>query len=265
MQALSYLITYRESDSSERRENLFAVLRWLAQWPEIEVVVIEQDSVPRLEHDLPRAKGGVGFAYNPGPMNKAWGLNVAARVAHAPLLALGDADLIVPRALPEAAERCSPGRAVKPYRSIVDLSEDESRRVRGGDWSFAPSRATGIPKNREAQGEHVVFAGGLFVLHRDAYLQLGGFDERFVGWGGEDDAMTMKLQRAGLALSEVGDEPALHLWHPRSHESTLGQPRYDSNRALLADYATYTDAELTRLCEVQRQTMGNRHKYRPVA
>jgi hypothetical protein len=265
VQPLSYLITYRESGSSERRENLFAVLRWLAQWPEIQVVVIEQDSVPRLERERSPAEGGARLAYNPGAFNKAWGLNVAARMARRPLLALADADLIVSRALPEAAERCSPGHAVKPYRSIVDLTAEESARVRAGEWSFAPSRAAGRPKNREAQGEQVVFAGGLFVIHRDAYLQLCGFDERFVGWGGEDDAMTVKLQRAGVALSEVGDEPALHLWHPRSRESTLGQPSYDANRALLADYATYSDAEFTRLCEVQRQTMGNRHKYRPPA
>jgi len=265
VRALSYLITYRESGSSERRENLFAVLRWLAQWPEIDLVVIEQDSVPRLERDPSQPNCSMGLAYNPGPFNKAWGLNVAARMARGPLLALADADLIVPRALPGAVERCSPGHAVKPYRSIVDLTVVESKRVRAGEWGFAPRRAAGAPLNREAQGEHVVFAGGLFVIHRDDYLQLGGFDERFVGWGGEDDAMTVKLRRAGVALSEIGDEPALHLWHPRPRESTLGQPRYDANRALLADYATYSDAQFTRLCEVQRQTMGNRHKYRPAA
>jgi hypothetical protein len=265
VQDLSYLITYRESGSSERRENLFAVLRWLAQWPEIQVVVIEQDRAPQIERELLGAKGGARLAYNPGAFNKAWGLNVAASMASGPLLALADADLIVPRALPEAAERCRPGHAVKPYRSIVDLTAEESARVRTGEWGFVPSRTSGVPKNREGRGEQVVFAGGLFLIHRDTYLQLGGFDERFVGWGGEDDAMTVKLQRAGVALSEIGDEPALHLWHPRSHESTFGQPSYDANRALLADYATYGDAQFARLCEVQRQTMGNRHKYRPAA
>jgi len=265
MEALSYLITYREGGSSERRENLFAVLRWFAQWPQIEVVVIEQDHVPSLERELPRMSGGARLAYNPGAFNKAWGLNVAARMARGPLLALADADLIVPDALPAAAERCGPGHAVKPYRTIVDLDAEESGRVRAGEWSFAPARAAGLPKNREGQGEQVVFAGGLFVIHRDTYLRLGGFDERFVGWGGEDDAMTVKLRRAGVVLSEIGDEPALHLWHPRSRESTFGQPHYDANRALLADYATYGDGEFARLCEVQRQTMGNRHKYRPAA
>ncbi len=66
MQGLSYLITYRESGSDERRANLLAVLSWLEQWPEIDIVVVEQDAVPRLDAPLNRA-GVARFAYNPGP------------------------------------------------------------------------------------------------------------------------------------------------------------------------------------------------------
>jgi GT2 family glycosyltransferase len=263
MQGLSYLLTYRESDRVDRRANLLAVLDWLAQWPKTEVIVVEQDAVPRLDPSS-ALRNGSAFAYNPGAFNKAWGFNVAARLARGPLLALADADVIVPRALPEAARRCRRGQAVKPYRSIVDLSPEETKRVRSGEWSFAPRRAPDAPPNREGKGETVVFGGGSFIIHRQTYFALGGFDERFRGWGGEDDAMTRKLERAGVALSEIGDEPALHLWHPRSQVSTYAQPHYEANRRLLADYASYADAEFTRLCEVQRQVMGNVRKYRPL-
>jgi GT2 family glycosyltransferase len=266
MQGLSYLITYREAGSSDRRENLLAVLRWLAQWPETQVIVIEQDTIPWLDREPPLPKSGAGLAYNPGPFNKAWGLNVAARVARGPVLALADTDVIVPRALPDAVQRCQRGQgAVKPYRTIVDLTPEETARVRGGDWGFVPARPPDASRNREEQGEHVVFAGGLFVIQRETYLRLGGFDERFLGWGGEDDAMTAKLERAGVKLAEVGAEPALHLWHPRPPKSTFGQPHDEANRRRRADYAAYSDAEFARLCEVQRQTMGNLHKYRPAS
>jgi len=261
MQALSYLLTYRES-GPDRRDNLLAVLSWLRQWPEVEIIVVEQDSVPRLDRG-PMLPNGAAFAYNAGPFNKAWGFNVAARMGSGPLLALADADVIVPRALPEAIRRCTPGHAVKPYRSIVDLSPEETACVRGGEFTYAPTRPPGTPRNREGQGEHIVFGGGLFLIRRKTYLRLGGFDERFLGWGGEDDAMTRKLERAGIALSEIGEEPALHLWHPRSRDSTYDQPHYEANRTLLADYATYSDADFIRICEVQRQVMGNAHKYRP--
>jgi GT2 family glycosyltransferase len=126
-----------------------------------------------------------------------------------------------------------------------------------------PKRPAETPPNREARQEFIVFAGGLFVIRREAYLRLGGFDERFRGWGGEDDAMTIKLRRSGMPLAECGERPALHLWHSREPGATTGQPHYAANRQLLADYATYRDEELSRLCEVQRQVIGNPHKYSP--
>jgi hypothetical protein len=39
--------------------------------------------------------------------------------------------------------------------------------------------------------------------------------------------------------------------------------RNSDHLALLDAYHAYRDAEFTRLCEVQRQLMGNLHKYRP--
>jgi hypothetical protein len=255
MQGLSYLITYREAGSDERRDNLLAVISWLRQWPEIEVVVVEQDAVPRLDSPLEYGGGVARFAYNPGPFNKAWGLNVAVGFARGPLLAIGDADVIAPETFAVAAARCRDVAAVKPYRSIVDLTPAETERVRGGEWALQPARSVNALPNREGQGEHVVFAGGLF---------LSGFDERFRGWGGEDDAMTQKLRRCGVPVAQIAGPPALHLWHPRSPATTFGHRHYADNLALLEAYQGYSDAEFARLCEVGRQAMGNLHKYRPV-
>jgi|SRR5271165_6314909 len=263
MQGLSYLITYREAGSEERRANLLAVLSWLGQWPEIEIVVVEQDAVPRLDAPLVSGGGVVRFAYNPGPFNKAWGLNVAVGFARGSVLAIGDADVIAPHTFAAAVESCRDVAAVKPYRTIVDLTPEESFRVRGGEWGFDPPRPAHALPNREGQGEYVVFAGGLFLVQREWLIRLGGFDERFRGWGGEDDAMTQKLRRGGVPMTQIEGPPALHLWHPRSHETTFGHAHYAANVALLDAYHAYSDAQFARLCEVQRQLMGNLHKYRP--
>lgn len=67
----------------------------------------------------------------------------------------------------------------------------------------------------------------------------------------------------GMRVAECGERPALHLWHPRQPEAPHGQPYYAANRQLLADYQAYRDDELARLCEVQRQVIGNPHKYSP--
>ena len=147
----SYLITHRESDDSRRRDNLQAVLDWLTGFPEFEVIVVEQDSAPRLENIRASAACRHFYAYNPGPFNKSWGLNFAFRQASTALLAFGDGDIIVPGAqMAKAVEICARAyAAVNPYRRIVDLTPDESETVRRSAFDFTPKRAPGGTLNRD--------------------------------------------------------------------------------------------------------------------
>lgn len=51
---------------------------------------------------------------------------------------------------------------------------------------------------------------------------IGGFDERYTGYGGEDTDVAMRLDHRGGELWWVGGAPAYHQWHPvedppRSH------------------------------------------------
>jgi glycosyltransferase involved in cell wall biosynthesis len=260
------ILTYREGNTPERRANLMATLQWLAATPEFETIVVEQDTLPRLKGPLPHPRCKILYAYNPGPFNKSWGLNVGARVADSPVLVFGDADLIVPGMLAKSVQHCLGGATlVKPYRRLVDLYADESRLVR--NQPLAPPQHSDPAKaaDRKAQGEHLVLCGGMFALRRDAFWFLGGWDERFVGWGGEDDAFTYKLQRARVPTFEFDEVPALHLWHPRAAPGLEGQhEHYANNCALVERYRRYTDAELLRLAEVQSQIVGYREKYRPL-
>jgi predicted glycosyltransferase involved in capsule biosynthesis len=218
MDDTAYILTFRESGSAERRDNLLAIIQRLERLPLLEVIVFEQDRVPRLEVAATPSHRRVLFGYNPEPFNKSWGFNVAARQTARPTLVFADADVVVDEALDQAIAACRHGiDAAKPYRRITDLTRDESRRFRERDRDFVPNRPAESPPDREAQREFVVFAGGVFVIGREAYLRLGGFDERFLGWGGEDNAMSIKLERTGMRLAEYGECPALHLWHPREH------------------------------------------------
>lgn len=260
------ILTYRESGSPDRRANLLASLAWLARMPAFDVVVVEQDAFPRLTGGLPHPGCKVLFAYNPGPFNKAWGYNVGARAAASPVLIFADADVIVDGVLAGAVVLCRQNfQVVKPYRRLVDLTPAETALVREGSHDLVPARRADALPNREGSAEVIVLCGGLFLIRVDAFAQLGGWDERFRGWGGEDDALTYRIQRARLSTVELDERPALHLWHPRPVAATSGQPHYRSNCELLARYRRYSDGDLLRLAEVQRQAMGYREKYRPAA
>jgi glycosyltransferase involved in cell wall biosynthesis len=257
----SAILTYRGEGGGERRANLDAVLARLAALPGVEVIVVEQDRAPTLAPSAAAARCTHAFAPNAGPFNKSWGFNVGARMARGAVLAFCDADLLVGDSLDEALDLCMRGYAVaKPYVRMIDLDAQESAAIREGRAAAASIDAA--RPGREAIGEHIVLCGGLFAIRRDALVHVGGFDERFVGWGGEDDAMTIKVERARLSCVELDREVALHLHHPRPAAATFGHAHYAANRALLDNYARYDDATLARLAEVQWQLAGHPDKYR---
>ncbi len=251
------IVTYRGAPGSNRRANLDAVLAWLAHSPDLETIVVEQDAHPRLAAPLPHPRARVVFAYNAGPFNRAWGLNVGARMSEAGVLAFGDADVVMPGAFGPAVTRSArEAQVVKPYRRLVDLTADETARVRErGPWV--------CDLDGETRAGRDVLCGGWFAMRRGAFEALGGFDERFADGEGEDEAMTIKVERARLATLELDGGPAMRLWRPRPRATGEEGSRFAASRALLDDYAGYGDAALARLEAVGRQTCGRRDKYRP--
>lgn len=258
------IITFRQSDERARHDNLLAVLGWLARWPELPVVLIEQDEKPRLRAELPHPNLHYRFVCNPGPFNKSWGLNVGARLTAAPWLLFHDADIIIGHALDDALAARNEGyHAISPFDRMLDLDPDESAHVRGGAFDWLPARADLNQSDREVQGEFMPLAGASVLLSRSAYLAVGGWDERFVGWGGEDDAMSDLLRRAKVPAVEINTRPALHLYHQRSSSTTVNQPAYRNNLALLERQRQLNDAELVRSAAVRRALIGHPEKYGP--
>jgi hypothetical protein len=54
--------------------------------------------------------------------------------------------------------------------------------------------------------------GGSLAVGREAYDRIGGHDESFVGWGGEDVDFWDRAQT--LRLYSFAHLPFIHLWHP---------------------------------------------------
>ncbi|MBN1841172.1 MAG: glycosyltransferase [Deltaproteobacteria bacterium] len=58
--------------------------------------------------------------------------------------------------------------------------------------------------------------GGHFSIHREDIENVNGFDENFIGWGGEDENLGIRLVTAGSrGRSVIRKARCLHLWHSK--------------------------------------------------
>ncbi len=55
-----------------------------------------------------------------------------------------------------------------------------------------------------------------FSIHRKDLEAINGYDENFIGWGGEDEDISLRMVKAGYrGKSIIRDAKVLHLWHPK--------------------------------------------------
>lgn len=254
-------MTFRVGASEYRLKNLIKVLSWHAQTHSYPIVLVEQDkSSQLLDINFPGRVSHI-FVRNAGPFNKAWGLNIGAASCRSEKLIFTDADNLMHKSLKEAVDLCCPVyHFVKPYRQFIDLSQEQTDYIL--DESSTESVDFSRPDwfaQRENRGETFSLCSGTFIISRDLFDKLGGWDERFLGWGGEDDALSYKLQRMQPPSLGLSDNCVFHLWHPKA---PVDEFHYLKNLEVLARYKTYTNNQLLWMSELQRQGKASVDKYK---
>jgi glycosyltransferase involved in cell wall biosynthesis len=102
--------------------------------------------------------------------------------------------------------------AITNLAALVPASERRSlARRRRKAWWHAITRHPTKPR----------LAGGDFGVWRDDFERVNGFDERFVGWGQEDDDLGLRLRASGVRLETIlGQTHSLHVWHDTDATAT---------------------------------------------
>ena len=142
---------------------------------------------------------------------------------------------------------------------LIDLSG--SQRLDFIEQGNLPPNLIKEKINREGIGEYICFCGGVFLMRKDKYLEIGGMDERFEGWGGEDDAMSIRMVKSDVTRLIRQHQIGFHLWHPRPKNDRYGHQKYLDNIALLRQYQMMTPLEVDRLNKNSAATIGNLAKY----
>ncbi len=260
---LSYLITFRESNS-ERTRVLDYILQQIIPISNVEVCLVEQDSQPRLLEQVERyndSSFNYIFVKNSGSFNKAWGLNIAARESTGEQLIFADADILLTTTAFQSIknELANRADAINPYSVLVDLSSEETSELLAEQSSLDLERTT-EQLNRIERGQHIPFCGGIFAITRQLFETCGGMDERFESWGGDDDVMSIRVSNFATNLMTL-DEVAYHLWHGTEHQAKNNQEAYIRNLALLSMYHEHDNEFYSSLAEQDVQTIANHNKY----
>jgi GT2 family glycosyltransferase len=204
---ISFVIGHR---GLARLPHLLATLETIAAQEAVcvECIVVEQDTTPTVRDKLP---AWVRHIHTPPPLaetpyNRSWAFNVGAKAATSDVLVLHDNDLLVPAQFSkELLSRVREGyELINAKRYIFYLSEADSLDYFGGDKELRGRIPESVMQNAEG--------GGSIAITKAAFDRIGGMDEAFVGWGGEDNEF---WERATTCKSWLyGDLSLVHLWHP---------------------------------------------------
>ena len=205
-----------------RREHLCNLMRGLATQnePPVELVIAYMQDAPH--NGLPEMPFPVRCVHVSGEkMPLAAARNRAALKASGDVLVFLDVDCIPGPdliAVYDRFARDTGGCVMGETRYLGD--GDTVGREAGFDdlWSRAKTHpARRLPSDTpdcEPVDDHGELWGLSFALPRKHFDGVGGFDETFVGYGGEETDFAERLRDAGVPLFRVRQARAVHQWHP---------------------------------------------------
>lgn len=206
---ISVLIPYW-SVGDVHRDRVFdwILRRWKALLPDSEICVAQGDSGSR------SAARNFAFASSKGDV-----------------LVVADADTMVRAAPLRAALKLVQSQRtwVLPYTTYFNVTEADTKYL----LELPPDINPRDPSDWDHRLDTSV--SGVLVMPREAWSTVNGYDEQFVGWGYEDNAMALALDTLWAPCHRIASS-VLHLWHEVPEDGAFNSPMIAHNRARFRQY-----------------------------
>ncbi|MDH6533772.1 glycosyltransferase [Parabacteroides sp. 52] len=204
-------------DSEERLQNLSVVVDYLSVIDKSRIIILEGDGKSRITEKNSARNIQYYFIEDPGKVfHRTQYINLLLQMVETPIVGVWDTDVILPVEQIESSIReIKEGKAAIsfPYDGrFYDVSPPISQ-------SFREERSMKLLEEAEREmtlklsfGTYSV--GGAFLVKKEVYLNCGGENEAFYGWGAEDMERVKRMEAFGHPIHRT--EGALfHLSHPR--------------------------------------------------
>ena len=232
-------------DCRERKENLDTVIRFFLNVTSAKIIVLEADKKQLYNYFVLTNRVQVHFVEDTDIIfHRTRYLNRLLKMSETNIVGVWDTDVILPAIqIIEAAKSIEVGYTMSyPYDGrFIFLDAQQSEQVRQDAILFL--------HECNEKGQRPVSwrpsVGGAFIVNRQRYIQLGGENENFYGWGPED------VER--LKRMEILEEPVcriegqlFHLHHPRGINSNPMPGKLEKNNI----------RELITICQMSKKQLA---------
>lgn len=232
-----YIIQHRDiSQNKDRTNNLINLIKYLKNISnDMEILVLEQTEYASVSLQSYLHLSNVRYIHlkNPGLFNRSWGFNCSVNLTTKSKLVFADNDMILRKeSLINSIKILDDCDAIRPYNGYAKyLTELQTK-------NYFKTRSMPDIKDIEKLVYINNFSGGVILFNKESFKRIGMFDERFEGWGGEDDEMHIhlhNLHNSSKIKIITFDEPIIHLYHSRNVNDGNTQPNYNKNVSFIND------------------------------
>jgi predicted glycosyltransferase involved in capsule biosynthesis len=234
---LSFILHYRK-DCEDRESNLKASTSFIRnKFPNSEIIVVNDDAEvypevkERLGDHLKRNKIKYLFLQNDDEFKKSEAFNGAAALASGEILCFWDVDVLIHDSyIKIACELINDGGAdhVYPFNgTFVDIQKDlfQDFLTRYNFEYINELWKAGHPSLHFASDSS---PGGCTMISKDAFYRMGGYDNRFIGWGFEDTDFLYRSRKVNrVSYIQSKDAICWHLHHENAKRTE--NPHYNNN------------------------------------
>ena len=243
----TFIIGYRHR--LDRFNNLKRTLDWINGFAGVDVILVEQDTHSKISH-LPLKARHI-FLKSDKPYNKAWGFNIGTKLSKSNVIVFSDLGVIMdPNKFIEGLRAIEQYDMVSPYSSVLDLNPQES------NLQLQDMLKIDRPGRGETDNQKINICGGISIFRKDTIQKIAGWNEDFIGWGGEDDFQTIKVENF-LTYTTLPYK-CYHLYHNREVPNQNG---YQRTLQLLQTLRNLSKDDLVKAINFSLPKIGLINKY----